>query len=73
MTVSYRLFRRVILFDFPHDFLGLADRVGDDDLSRRTVSVVPTRYRDTELPDSHRALRQDDAFGSRGRVGGIPR
>jgi hypothetical protein len=35
MTVSYRLFRRVILFDFPHDFLGLADRVGDYDLPAR--------------------------------------
>ena len=35
MTVSYRLFRRVILFNFPHDFLSFANRVGDDDLPRR--------------------------------------
>jgi hypothetical protein len=30
MAVSYRLFRRLVLLDLPHDLFSLADRVGDD-------------------------------------------
>jgi hypothetical protein len=41
MTVSYRLFRWVILFDFPHDFLSFGNGVGDDDLPRRQGRVIP--------------------------------
>ena len=35
MTVSYRLFRRIILLDLPHDLLSLGNGVRDDDLPRR--------------------------------------
>jgi hypothetical protein len=39
MAANYRLFRRVILFDFPHDFLSLGNGVRDDNLSRRACSA----------------------------------
>jgi hypothetical protein len=32
------LLSRVILFHFPHDFLGLGNRVRDDDLPRRKLT-----------------------------------